>query len=243
MRVAVVTGASGGIGQAVVRQLVDDGWHVIGVDLDSAVQSLAGAQVEAVVGDVGDRHTHVRAVEAAVRRGTLSGWVNNAAIQIDAPAAEIDTTSVHRQLDVNVLGTMWGCAEAVRHMTHGGSIVCISSIHALRGFEKAFVYAATKGAIVSMTRQLAVEYGPRGVRANSVLPGAIRTAMCTDDWARAEDPAAAEKEDEAMHLQSRMGEPHEIASIVSFLLSDASSLINGQSVVADGGALARRPRG
>lgn len=91
--------------------------------------------------------------------------------------------------------------------------------------------------------QLAVEYGPRGIRANTILPGAIRTRLCTDDWARSADPAAAQAADESMHLQHRMGEPAEIAAVVSFLLSAESSLVNGQEIVADGGATARRPRG
>jgi NAD(P)-dependent dehydrogenase (short-subunit alcohol dehydrogenase family) len=241
--VTVVTGAAGGIGRAVVDELVSEGWHVVAIDANPEVRSLTGPRVEAQVGDVRNRATHVLAAEAALRLGTLGGWVNNAAIQIDQSAADIDEVSIQQQLDVNIIGTMWGCAEAVRHMHLGGSIVCISSIHALRGFPKAFTYAATKGAIVSMTRQLAVEYGAVGIRANSVLPGAIRTAMCTDDWARSDDPAAAQADDEAMHLQHRMGEPEEIAAIVSFLLSGRSSLVNGQSLIADGGALARRPRG
>lgn len=244
MTVAVVTGAAGGIGRAIVAQLSSAGWQVVAVDADqAALDALAGPQVTTLMGDVSRRETSATAARLALGLGRVTGWVNNAAIQIDQSAEDIDEQSVRSQLDVNVLGAMWGCAEAVRNMPHGGSIVSLSSIHALRGFEKAFVYAATKGAIIAMSRQLAVEYGPRGIRANTVLPGAIRTRMCTYDWSRSADPARAQAEDEAMHLQNRMGEPAEIAEIVSFLLSDKSSMINGQKIVADGGATARRPRG
>lgn len=244
MTIAVVTGAAHGIGRAVVQSLLVEGWHVVAVDSDEAsLSELTGPQICRVTGDVSDRETHAQAVRRALTAGELTGWVNCAAIQVDQSAEEIDEATVRRQLDVNVLGTMWGCAEAVRNMPHGGSIVSVSSIHAVRGFERAFAYAATKGAILALTRQLAVEYGPRGIRANTILPGAIRTRMCTDDWARSADPAAAQAADEAMHLQHRMGEPAEIAAVVSFLLSAESSLVNGQEIVADGGATARRPRG
>lgn len=243
MNVAVVTGAAGGIGRAILERLTSHGWHVVAVDLDNAVQDLGGDNITTVVGDVGLAETHRQAAGRAHEMGTLTGWVNNAAVQIDHPAGELDEASLRRQIDVNLIGAMWGCSVAVCEMRNGGSIVSISSIHAMRGFPKAFVYAATKGGIVAMGRQLAVDYGPQGIRSNTVLPGAINTRMCSDDWAAAPDPAAAEAADKSMHLQGRMGEPAEIAAVVDFLLSDDSSLINGQEIVADGGATARYPRG
>lgn len=244
MTVAVVTGAAGGIGRAVVERLVADGWQVIAVDRAAeGLQTIEGPSVITMVGDVSRRSTHAEAARRARAWGSLTGWVNNAAVQIDQPASDLDEASLRLQIDVNLIGSMWGCVEAVRNMSAPGSIVSLSSIHALRGFEGAFAYAATKGGIVAMSRQLAVEYGPQGIRANTILPGAIRTPLCTNDWARSPDPSAAQESDEAMHLENRMGEPEEIASIVSFLLSEGSSLINGQEIVADGGATARRPRG
>lgn len=244
MKVAVVTGAAGGIGRAVVERLLDDGWQVVAVDRDSErLRAIEQPSVTTLTGDISLRSTHAEAARLAGALGSLTGWVNNAAVQIDQSATELDEASLRLQLEVNLIGSMWGCAEAAAQMAGGGgSIVSLSSIHALRGFEGAFAYAATKGGIVAMSRQLAVEYGPRGVRANTVLPGAILTPLCTNDWARSPDPAAARASDEAMHLQNRMGEPREIASVVAFLLSDESSLINGQEIVADGGATARRPR-
>jgi NAD(P)-dependent dehydrogenase (short-subunit alcohol dehydrogenase family) len=244
VNVAVVTGAAGGIGRAVVERLVDNGWQIVAVDVDpDGLKAIERSSVLTVVGDVRDRSTHAHAAIRARDLGTLTGWVNNAAVQVDQSAEELDEESLRLQIEVNLMGSMWGCAEAVRNMAGGGSIVSLSSIHALRGFEGAFAYAASKGGILAMSRQLAVEYGSRGIRANTILPGAIRTAMCANDWALSPDPAAAQASDEAMHLQNRMGEPHEIAAIVSFLLSDESSLLNGQEIVADGGATARRPRG
>ncbi|MBT2496724.1 SDR family oxidoreductase [Microbacterium sp. ISL-59] len=238
-RVAVVTGAASGIGRAVVAELLDAGWRVVGLDIDPRVDEIADDRFRAVQGDVSERASHALAVEAARSLGTLSGWVNNAAVQENQRADALTSDAIRRQIDVNLIGTMWGCAAAVEAMPSGGSVVSLSSIHALVGFESAFAYAATKGAIVSLARQLAVDFGPVGIRSNSVLPGAIDTAMCRDEWAASPDPIAARRTDERLHLQGRMGQPREIAKVVGFLLSDDASLINGQAIVVDGGALAR----
>jgi NAD(P)-dependent dehydrogenase (short-subunit alcohol dehydrogenase family) len=208
------------------------------VDLSFPV-GVVGAAIE---GDVSDRQTMARASAAAAELGPLLGWVNCAGIQADEHAWELTEATVRRQLDVNIIGTMWGCAEAAHAVRAGGSIVSIGSIHGIRGFAGSFAYSATKGAVGAMSRQLAVDLAPRDIRVNSVLPGAILTAMCERDWQASPDPAAARAADEGLHLQNRMGDPREIATIVAFLLSGDSSLINGQEIVADGGASIRPPR-
>lgn len=241
MRVCVVTGAAGGIGRAVVQQAMAAGWGVVAVDRSAAVRDLEADDVRTLVGDVSDTDTHRGASDLAGDLGVVRGWVNSAAVQIGQPAAVVDQVSMRLQIEINVVGTLLGCAEAVRAMQTGGSIVSLSSIHAGRGFPDAFVYAATKGAVRASSRQLAVDYGPQGIRANTVSPGAIETALCTADWAAAADPEAARRADEDLHLQRRMGQPHEVAAVVCFLLSDDASLINGQDIVVDGGATARPP--
>lgn len=236
---AVITGAGGGIGRACVERLLDDGWTIVGIDRSADALDALPRQVIRVVGDVREYATHEDAARRASDAAPLRGWINNAAVQIPGAAADLREEDLRAQLDVNVIGTAWGCKAAARHLQRPGSVVSVASVHAQRGFPAAFAYAATKGAIVAMTRQFAVEYGPHGLRANSVSPGAIATDLCFDDWARSPDPAAARRADERLHLGDRMGQPSEVAEVVGFLLSDASSLIFGQDVTVDGGATTR----
>ncbi|MGH3703151.1 MAG: SDR family NAD(P)-dependent oxidoreductase [Agromyces sp.] len=241
--VCVVTGAAAGIGRAIADDLIENGWFVVGVDTDeTSLETLASNPYAAiVVGDVSDPGTSSRAADAAEAAGRLEGWVNNAGIEHDEPAHRVSLDLMRRQIDVNLIGTLLGSAEAMRRFMKSGpgAIVSVSSIQGTRGFPGAFAYAATKGAINAMTRQLAVEYAPIGVRVNAVLPGGVRTAMTEADWDSHDDPDAARERDGQMHLRGRIAEPKEIASVVTFLLSEAAAFVNGQEIVVDGGASAR----
>ncbi|MDQ0726729.1 SDR family NAD(P)-dependent oxidoreductase [Microbacterium sp. W4I20] len=234
----VVTGAGNGIGRATSIRLARAGWSVVAVDIVHP-RGPEIPNIARVIGDVRDPETHAAAADTAAQMAPLRGWVNNAAIQLAAPASEITLEHIRPQVDVNLVGTLLGCAAAASAMPDGGSVVSVSSIHALVGFPSAFVYAATKGAVVAMARQLAVDYGASGLRSNVVLPGAIDTDMCRLEWERADDPAEAQAADESLHLMRRMGTPDEVASVIEFLLTEASSLINGQAIVVDGGATAK----
>lgn len=240
-RSCVVTGAAAGIGRAIVARLEGSGWYVVGVDLADAPDTAERPGYQHVSGDVAQPETSRIAAELADARAPLSGWVNNAGIEIPEPADRVTVDAARRQVDVNLMGTVWGCAEAVRRMTahgRGGAVVNLSSIQADQTMPGAFVYAATKAAVAALARQLAVEYARAGIRANSVCPGAILTPLNAGFFAASADPDAAREHESWLSPMGRMGRAEEVAAAVEWLLSEDASFVTGASLAIDGGAAA-----
>ena len=142
-------------------------------------------------GDVRHRPTFDRAIKVAERLGRLRGWVNNAAIEMPSRCHDFSDSAWKAMIDVNLLGVALGCSAACRNFLRrrtAGSIVNITSIRAVAAFPSGFVYETTKGGIDAMTRQIAVEYGHRGIRCNSVPPGCIMTPMTRSEILASKSP-------------------------------------------------------
>ena len=229
MRSYVVTGGAHGVGRAIAERLARDA-HVVVLDVAAPEWSLPG--VTAVTGDAGDEAVAERAADAAEAVAPLAGWVNNAAIFRDAALHDTPAADVVALIAANVGLAVAGSAVAVRRFLArgaGGAIVNVSSHQAQRAVPGALPYATAKAAVEGLTRALAVDYGPRGIRTNAVALGSFATGRI-----------APELEDELrrLHPLGRVGDAREVAAVVAHLLSDEASFLNGAVVPVDGGRAA-----
>lgn len=238
----VVTGGGRGIGRAIVERLLDDGHRVVAVELDpAAVDWLAERPgAVAVTGSAADEAVAEAAADRAAELAPLAGWVNNAAVFRDATLHGDGPATVLDLITANLAPAVVGNAVAVRRFLAagtGGAIVTVSSHQAARPVRGALPYSVAKAAVEGLTRATAVEYGPHGVRANTVALGSIATARYTELLDRLGPDAAAEVREQMrrLHPLGRVGQPAEVAAVVAHLLSDDSSFVSGATVPVDGG--------
>lgn len=237
-KVAIVTGAARGIGLAVARRFLADGWRVAMLDIDAETLGVARAALPAdatmaLTCDVSDPAQVTASVAAAVERfGRIDAVVNNAGIAVFKPLLDTSFEEWSRVLAVNLSGPFLMVQATARIMaaTGGGAVVNIGSISGLRASTLRVAYGTSKAALMHLTKQQAAELGEIGVRVNVVAPGPVDTAMAK----QVHTPAIRADYHDAIPL-NRYGLEEEIAEAVFFLCSDRASYITGQTLAADGG--------
>ena len=237
----VVTGAASGIGLAVAEALVRVGAHVALVDRDGAGAERAaqqlraqGARAIAVECDIASEQAVSRAGERVRRElGKVSGLVNNAGLLRAGALDEVSIADWNAVLAVNLTGYLLCSREFGRDMLEQGhgSLVHIASISGLHPQTRSGAYSASKAGVLLMNKQLAAEWGPRGVRSNAICPGMIRTALSAKFY----EVPGFEQARAAVTASRRVGEPMDIAQPALFLLSDRAGYVNGTELVVDGG--------
>jgi NAD(P)-dependent dehydrogenase (short-subunit alcohol dehydrogenase family) len=247
-KTAVVTGGAGGIGAATCRRLAAEGARVVVVDLDCHGAGAIADQITADGGaaipiraDVSDEVAVQDLVEQV--RSELGGidvLFNNAGVIRRSTAVELDVDTWDLVMAVNVRSIFLMCKHVVPIMAAagGGSIINTGSGWGLKGGGQALSYCASKGAVVNMTRALAIDHGPQGIRVNSVNPGDVATGMLADEARQLGQEAREFLAEAADRPLGRMGQPEEIAAVVAWLASDDASYVTGAAIVADGGGIA-----
>jgi len=241
--VAIVTGGARGIGGATARRLAEEGASVLAVDVDGAEAArntdriqAAGGEAEAFAADVGTLDGVRTMVERAVERwGKLTIVVNNAySGGVRGDAVALTEESWDRAMDVGLKSMFRAAKYAVPHLraAGGGAMVNISSVHGLLVAPGWFVYETLKPAVLGLTRQLAAQYGPDGIRVNAICPGHIVTERTEPQWQAHPDGL---RFFEQQYPLRRTGKPLDIANAIVFLCSDEASFITGQALAVDGG--------
>ncbi|MDP4087079.1 MAG: SDR family oxidoreductase [Bacillota bacterium] len=238
-KVAIVTGASRGIGRSIAEQLAELGAKVV-VNY-SASSEKANEVVEAIVknrgealaikGDisnVGD--VKMLFTETIMHFGQVDLLINNAGYMENKLIKDVTETDFDKHFSINVKGTYFGCQQAMNYMEDGGRIINISTSVLGAMLPSYSVYAATKGAVEQITRQLAKEFGPRGITINAIAPGPVRTELFTEGKTEEQIETIAN-----MNAFRRLGEPRDISNVVEFLVSEKSQWITGQTIRVNGG--------
>jgi NAD(P)-dependent dehydrogenase (short-subunit alcohol dehydrogenase family) len=251
--VAVVTGGGRGLGRGISLALADAGFDVVigfGERPDAAGATAAeitasGRRAEVVGGDVAEPATSARLLDAALGLGLLGSWVNNAGISILAPLADTPAAALQRMLEVNVMGVLHGLQAAARWFVAAGvpgRIVNIASDLGLQAFPYLGGYAATKFAVVGLTKTAALELGPTGVTVNAVCPGTAETDMVIAERASQVGLTGTSPDDvRASYLADipagRFCTPDDVGGAVAWLCGPFASYVTGQAICVNGGSV------
>jgi meso-butanediol dehydrogenase/(S,S)-butanediol dehydrogenase/diacetyl reductase len=246
-RCALVTGAASGIGAACAERFAAEGARVAGLDLAEPTgeswERICKRAPEAIAcaADVRDEAAVARCVASVAERfGRIDVLVNAAGVSGAGAVDALDVAEWDRVVDINLKGTFLVCKHVAARMKEqgAGSIVNLASVEGLEGFQMQAAYNASKGGVVLLTRNMAVDYGPHGVRVNCLCPGLIETPMTAPLHLEGLRPVY--EKFVSMHLLGRGGRPEEVASAALFLASDDASFVTGHALVVDGGFTAGR---
>ncbi|KQZ46653.1 hypothetical protein ASD54_21820 [Rhizobium sp. Root149] len=240
MKVVLLTGAAQGIGRATAERFIREGYRLVASDIDMQgledLQKLAPERVKILAQDITGDAAPQAAVDIALSAfGNLDVLVNNAGIGRPKPLGKTTDEEIDRFLNVNIRAQLRYSRAALEVMKPGSSMINICSIFGFRGSASGGVYSVTKAAMVGLTRQMAADYGPTGIRVNGVAPGLIKTPLTAE---RIDNDRAFQRLMVDTTPFPRVGTPDDIASAVHFLASPDASFISGHVLVVDGGWLA-----
>jgi NAD(P)-dependent dehydrogenase (short-subunit alcohol dehydrogenase family) len=234
-RTAIVTGAASGIGAATVLELARRGYRTVGMDIASTVDAgLDAGRHRTIQVDVTDEPRLIEAFDEALRfLGRLDVLVTSAGVGESTPFMELTTDTFRAVNEVNVIGTFVCIREAAKRMQRGSRICTVASVAGLRGggLSGTAAYAASKGAVLALTKNAARSLAPLGIAVNTIAPGATLTPMIAEHW---KDEAHRSRV-EGMSVQNRTAEPREMAVAIAFLVSPEATSITGSTLVADNG--------
>lgn len=244
-KIAIVTGAGSGIGRAIAVAMIREGAHVVLVgrrtDRVEAVAREADGSAIAVAADVSKRDEIEHVLEETVRAfGGINVLVNNAGILHAGTAEQITEAQWDETFNINVRG-LWLLSRAVLpHLRKagGGSIINVASVLGINGTRNRAAYAASKGAVVLLTKCMAVDHGHENIRVNVICPSFVETDLTAAIMSKAPDPDAMRHERIGVHPIGRLGQPEDMAGLAVYLASDESSWVTGATFPVDGGYLA-----